>query len=274
MYQAKARGKGCYVIYDSKSPGSVAAQSGLTEELRQAINDQDIGLQYLPIYDLSKMRLVALEARPFWIHPSRGKLHQSSLNDIAEQANLQKELDLLTLKMLSDEYPQLARIYHMPKVQLSMCSLHGKQRQSMETLCHRLTQGQFPTERIWLFFHEKSLVQDTENHINMFDNLSKQGVKLGLYGYGTSYSSLSSLSFMPVSALRLDPSFAAHLDNAHHYKLAKASSLAASVLDLQVFATGIAESETHRSFIEMGVTYGQGPLLGSSIELVEHQESA
>ncbi len=274
MYQAKSKGKGCYVIYDPKQPGTVATDTGLTEELRQAIKTSAIGLQYLPIYDLTKMRLIALEARPFWQHPIRGKLHHASLNDIAEQANLQKELDLLTLKMLSEEYSQLARVYHKPQIQLSICSLHGKQKQSMEKLQRTLADVQFSTQYLWLFFHEKQLVQDTENHINMFDNLSKQGVKLGLYGYGTSYSSLSSLSFMPVAAIRLDPSFAAHLDNSHHYKLAKASSLAAAELGLQMFATGIAQPDTHRRFIEMGVIYGQGPLLGSSIEMLDHQESA
>lgn len=274
MYQAKAKGKGCFVVYNPRSPGHKVAESGLGEELRQAMGTLAIGLQYLPIYDLSKVKLIALEARPYWQHPSLGKIHQDRLNDIAEHAHLRLELDLLTLQMLAQEYPQLARIYHNPRIQLTLSSLHGKQKHSLRQLKKQLKSPQLPAEKLWLFFHEKAMVQDTENHINLFDTLSKIKANLGLYAYGTSYSSLSSLSFMPVSALKLDPSFAAHLDSPHHYKLAKASALAASVLGLDVYATGIKDTEAHRQFIEMGVLKGQGPMLGSSMELIEHQESA
>ena len=274
MYQAKSKGKGCYVIYDPHSPSSKNAESSMVEEFRQALENAEIGLQYLPIYDLSNMRLVALEARPIWISPSRGKLHQASLNDVAEQANLKLELDLLILDMLSGEYPALARLHHDPKIHVSISSLHGKQEQWMQQLSQRILNNHCPVANLALFFQEKALVANTENHINMFDCLSKLGITLGLNGYGTSYSSLTSLSFMPISAIRLDPSFATHLYNAHHYKLAKASSQAAKVLELEVFATGIEEADTQGKFMEMGVAFGQGPMLGCSIEMLEHFQSA
>ncbi|MGI2260666.1 diguanylate cyclase domain-containing protein [Shewanella sp. GXUN23E] len=274
MYQAKAKGKGCYVIYDPKSPANNTADSGLGDALRLALLRQEIGIQYLPVYDLARMKLVALEARAYWQHPVKGKLHQNRLRDIAEQAHLERELDWLTLDLISQEYAQLSRIYHTPKLQLTISSIHGKKRESLELLHKRLASSQCPAADLWLMFHEKALVQDTENHINMFDSLSKLGVNLGLYSYGTSYSSLSSLTFMPIKAIKLDASFATHLDSSHHYRLAKASCLAASVLGLQVFATGIEDTEAHRQFIEMGVPFGQGPLLGSSIEMPPARKSA
>ncbi|WP_394205712.1 diguanylate cyclase domain-containing protein [Shewanella waksmanii] len=268
MYQAKSKGKGCYVIFDEQSHTQLIKDVELEIELRQAIAENKLAIQYFPVMDLASENIIAIEPTLYWLHPQLGKIKQAQLNNIAEHCNLTKELDLYLLEQLNKEYPQLQDSpLANTGLHLTIASQHLKHKHAVRKLKNRLKQCLFKAENIWLFFDEKEFVLDTENHINAFDLLKKLNMNLGLCAYGTAHSALSSLTFLPLKGLKLDSSYISHLEHEQHQRLLKAHNLSAQALELTLFVEGVGNELQKQQLINLGVKEGQGPALGQAFNI-------
>lgn len=265
MYLAKSRGKGCYVVFDDAGQQQQLEAFALEQELKDALNYQQLALQYIPIYDLQRLIPIAFEARLLWQHPRLGKINQLQLCNMAEQCNLQMELDKHALTLLYSEYNRLPNA--SCQVQIALSSQHLTHKHALRSLKNTLKACPFATNKLLLLFNEQALSKDTENHINGFEQLKKLGVGLGVNHYGTGYSALTSLTFLPISTLKLDPSYASQLDNERHGKLIKAFLLSAQTLELECYCTGINDDEHINKFVHLGFARGQGKQLGTSFTL-------
>ena len=274
MYQAKTNGKGCYVIFDDKSHKQLDKDIELELELRNAISSRSLLISYLPIEDLQTGETLALEPRLYWNHPSLGKIKQAKLLNIAEHCSLTTELDIFLLETLNSEYAQLQKMSlgHLP-LHINISGHHLKHKHALRHLKNKLKQSFFSSEQLWLFFDEQGFIFDTDNHINAFDLLTKLDVNLALSGYGSAHSALSSLTFLPLKGLKLDPSYPCHLDSKQHKKLLNAHFLTAQALELKVFVDGISTKQQKELMIEIGFKQGQGQALGKVLRLQEVETS-
>lgn len=273
MYQAKSNGKGCYVIFDDKSHKQLDKDIELEQELRNAIANHSLLISYLPIQNLSTGETVALEPRLYWNHPSLGKIKQAKLINIAEHCHLTTQLDIYLLESLNNEYSGLRErsLDHLP-LHLNISGQHLKHKHGLRQLKNKLKKLRFNNQQIWLFFDEQGFIFDTDNHIYAFEQITKLDVNLALSGYGSPHSALSSLTFLPLKGLKLDPSYACHLDSKQHVKLLNAHFLAAQALDLSVFVDGISTKSQQETMQQIGFEQGQGQALGEVVRLGEVSE--
>ncbi|PIW59776.1 diguanylate cyclase [Shewanella sp. CG12_big_fil_rev_8_21_14_0_65_47_15] len=270
MYQAKANGKGCYVIFDDSSSEQAMQDAAFENDFRLALQAHALQLSYSPIVDLQTQQPYALECRLFWEHPQRGTIQQEQLSVLAEQANLTVELDKYTITALDSTYIELLRCHgDQLDLHLMLSSQHLKHKHVLRSLKNTLKQTRLNLNRLWLFFNEKSLVQETENHINGFALLQKLGVNLGISHYGSGHSSLNSLLFLPIKALKLDTNIAKQLQDEQHIKLISAYQKTASTLDLLIFAGGLTNQEQIQIFSSLGYQFGQGGALTDTFTLLE-----
>lgn len=273
MYQAKANGKGCYVIFDDRSSQQAIQDAAFENDFRRALQHAELQLNYLPIVDLNTQEVYALESRLFWEHPQRGTVQQDQLNALAEQANLIVELDKYTLAALDKTYPQLLRNYgDKLDLHVMLSSQHIKHKHVLRNLKNVLKETQLNLSRLWLFFNEKALVQETENHINGFELLDKLGVNLGISHYGSGHSALNNLLFLRIKGLKLDANITQQLQNEQHIKLMSAYQKAASTLGLKTFVDGIHSEEQIRIFSSLGYQFGQGIALAETFSLTDNQQ--
>lgn len=266
MYQAKSNGKGCYVVYDNSANQQKAHDITLEIELREAIAKKALALQYFPVMTLDSEKVIALEPRLYWQHSQLGKIKQAQLNNIAEHCNLVKELDLYLFEQINKDYPKLTGIINADtQLHLNISSEHLKHKHAVRKLKNRIKECYFKPDNLWVFFDEKSFVRDSDSHISTFDMLNKLRLNIGLCAYGSAHSALSSLSFLPLCGLKLDPSYISHLSNPQHKKLLKAHQLAAEALDLTLFVQGVKTDLQRQQLASLGFFAGQGLALGQSI---------
>ncbi|MGL4220078.1 MAG: putative bifunctional diguanylate cyclase/phosphodiesterase, partial [Shewanella sp.] len=273
MYQAKANGKGCYVIFDDSASQQKMQDIAFENDFRQALQADELQLNFLPIVDLQTRQTRSLECQLSWEHPQWGSIPQEVLSKLAEQANLQVELDKYAIRLLDKCYHQLL-ISHGDNLDLHLMlsSQHLKHKHILRGLKTTLKQTQLPLSQLWLFFNEKALVQETENHISGFELLNKLGVNLGISHYGSGHSPLNSLLFLPLKGLKLDANITKQLQDEQHIKLMSAYQKAASTLELQTFVDGLQSPEQINIFHALGYRFGQGCALASPFALVETQQ--
>ncbi len=88
MYAAKARGPNNFAFYDPAMSERVSGQLALRDELRLALQKQQLELYYQPIIDAASGRVSSAEALLRWHHPERGLLSPGSFIAVAEQSGL------------------------------------------------------------------------------------------------------------------------------------------------------------------------------------------
>ena len=109
-------------------------------------------------------------------------------------------------------------------------------------------------------------MQDDESQLRELKTL---GVHLALDDFGTGYSSLSYLARFPIDILKIDQSFVAQLGLAADVPpLVRSVVQLGSSLNLFTVAEGV-ETEAQLALLRgMGVTYGQGFLLGRPMDAI------
>ncbi|MGI2002141.1 sensor domain-containing phosphodiesterase [Shewanella frigidimarina] len=259
MYQAKANGKGCYVIFDDKLSAQSKLQHELEIDFKKALDQQEFEINYVEIVDFTTGEIIAIEPHVEWHHPDQGLIEHGKMKQLAAQYQLTLNLDGYIFHNLNDKY-QFLKTHYGPTayLHLSISSQHIKNKFVLRNLKQTIKSSHINLEKLILFFNEKALVQDTENHINGFELISQLGVQIGIDGYGTGYSSLSCLSFLPIKALKLDDDISKHLLNDKQLQLVKAYQLTAQTLNLDMYATTVDTQQQVRQFLELGYVRGQG----------------
>ena len=72
MYQAKARGKARYEVFEARMHAETLARLELENELRRALERNELSLLYQPIVSLRDGTITGMEALVRWEHPRRG----------------------------------------------------------------------------------------------------------------------------------------------------------------------------------------------------------
>jgi predicted signal transduction protein with EAL and GGDEF domain len=86
MYEAKDKGKACYVLFQPQLRITAINRLALDSDLRRALDQKEFILHYQPIIDLKTKRIVGFEALIRWNHPTRGLIGPAEFISIASPA--------------------------------------------------------------------------------------------------------------------------------------------------------------------------------------------
>ena len=99
MYRAKSGGRGRYEIFDDEMRALVLSRMATEQDLRTAIDRDELEVHFQPIVDLSDGRPVGLEALVRWRHPERGMLGPDQFVGVSEETGLIVELGRRVLEL-------------------------------------------------------------------------------------------------------------------------------------------------------------------------------
>jgi EAL domain-containing protein (putative c-di-GMP-specific phosphodiesterase class I) len=109
-------------------------------------------------------------------------------------------------------------------------------------------------------------MHDTARGLSVLRGLRAIGVRISVDDYGTGYSSLARLRYLPVNELKLDRSFVAELHaDSRTAAIVESTIQLAHSLGLRLVAEGIETAETLQLLKAMNCDVGQGYHLGRPI---------
>jgi diguanylate cyclase (GGDEF)-like protein len=256
MYTAKSSREGVHV-YVPDPHGGTGDRLRTMEELRTALDGDELEVHLQPQVSLVDGRVVGTEALVRWRHPTRGLLSPAELLPAAEQAGLMRPLTDAVLELALAAAAQWWTGQVPVSVNLSAANVNdldlpGKVAEAL--VRHRL-----PAAALTLELVEDTLMADPERGRTVLAELRRLGVRTSIDDYGTGYSSLAYLRRLPADELKLDRSLTADVGSDPRAAAIVEHTVAlAHDLGLSLVAEGVEDDATAAVLADLRCDVAQG----------------
>ncbi|WP_236574504.1 putative bifunctional diguanylate cyclase/phosphodiesterase [Shewanella algae] len=270
MFQAKEGGRDNCMIYNSEMEVKAHQNLLIQNELRYAIERQQLSLVYQPIVD-SQGQLTGAEALLRWQHPQQGNISPADFIPIAEGSGLISEIGhWVILEVCRFIREQQAKGIKVPKIAINLSARQFNQPEFVERLIALLKAQGIATDALELELTEYALLTNLCIMNTRIDLLKKAGISVAIDDFGTGYSSLSYLQNLPLSRLKIDASFVQKIGSGRSADaIVRAIVEMAHSLELKVVAEGV-ETAQQRAFLnQLGCDSFQGYLFSQPLSETE-----
>ena len=266
LYEAKRRGSDTIEVFDTSMRDDRAELVVLEQELRRAIERDEIEVHYQPIARLADMNLAGFEALVRWRHPSLGLLAPESFIGLAEQTGMIKDIGRTVLNEAGRQLGIWQRAFRPAEPVFAAVNISSAQLiepdliDEIKQVLHRegLRRGSLKIE-----VTESLVMQYPERAGQILERFAELGVGISCDDFGTGYSSLSSLRKLPFDTLKVDQSFiAADAADPRASIILESIITLGHALGLNIVAEGIENQEQVDRLGQLNCDLGQGYFIG------------
>ncbi len=276
MYAAKADGPGQARVFSPILISRSRSRLRLINDLRAALESDQLDVHYQPVVDLVTGRLLGVEALCRWMHPERGAVPPSDFIVAAEESGLIDALDRWVLHRACRDAAAMRGDGVLPPhayVAVNIFAGH-LERPGFETdLTIALAQTGMPAHALVLEVTESAIMRDPDASLRLLERLQRLGVRVAIDDFGTGYSSLRRLSQLPMATLKIDRGFVHEItDRPDHRAIVTAVIDLGRALELTSTAEGIETFADLRLLRDLGCHAGQGFLWSPALPVPQLAE--
>ncbi|WP_244645868.1 PAS-domain containing protein [Bradyrhizobium campsiandrae] len=266
LYQAKAKGRGAYQLFEPEMEAAARSRHALEHDLRGALEASQFHLVFQPQVRLDTTELTGFEALLRWKHPSRGFVSPAEFIPIAEENGLIVPIGEWVLRRAcatAASWPDVTVAVNLSPVQF-------RSRGLVAMVTSALAEAGLPPQRLELEVTETALLDDSEATIGILHQLRALGVRVSLDDFGVGYSSLSYLRKFPFDRIKIDRSFVGTLgESPESVAIVRTIASLGSVLGVETTAEGVETAEQLDFVRECGCTAVQGYYFGKPCPAAE-----
>jgi diguanylate cyclase (GGDEF)-like protein len=258
MYQGKHGAVGV-VVYEPRTASHPTHSLIVQQELRLALERDELVLFYQPRIALSDGSVPGVEALVRWRHPERGLLPPDEFLPVAERSGLIEPLtDWVLRRALSDQDQwRAAGVPWTVAVNVSARNLESPQLH--RTVRELISADGGTSERLHIEVTETALAMDATAAAEVVEALAGEGLTIAIDDFGIGYTSLSQLRSLPVSEIKIDRTFVSDLaDNAQDRAIVRSVIELGHSLGFQVTAEGVETRGVAEWLTDAGCDHAQG----------------
>ncbi|TDC81193.1 EAL domain-containing protein [Micromonospora sp. KC606] len=259
MYAAKAAGKAAYRVCTPALRESAVTRAELIADLRRAVDERQLHLDYQPIVDLATGQVRSAEALVRWRHPRLGLLNPAAFLPLAEETGLVVPLDRWVIHEACRAAATWRQRVPDATVAVNIAAAHLRRPDLIATVTAATAGAGLAPRALTLELTESALIDGSEAVLERLAQLRELGIRIAIDDFGTGYSSLSYLHRIPATELKIDRSFVARLDSdTRAYATVEMVTRLAGAFDLAVVAEGVETEGQHAAVTAIGCVHGQG----------------
>jgi diguanylate cyclase (GGDEF)-like protein len=270
MYESKKRGRNTATLYAGHMGESVQNRLRAEQDLRRALQHNELRLYFQPIVELATGQTVGAEALLRWQRAGVGLCSPADFIGIAEESGL-----ILPIGewVLDAACAQLRRWSDQGQPWWVSLNLSARQFQDPR-LVHKVRAAIERTgiapRQLEIEVTETVAMLHPETAVATFSQLQAMDIRITIDDFGTGYSSLSYLKRIPAGKIKIDRSFInGYNRNPDDTAIVRTIVALAQSLERQTVAEGIETAEQYAAVQQLGCTQAQGFWINSPVPAEE-----
>lgn len=271
---AKRDGRANYKIYTPSMSEEVHRRVEVGHQLRRALENDELTLNYQAKVDLATQRITGAEALLRWSNDKLGFVSPEEFIPIAEETGLIVPIGEWVLRTACMEAAKWRSPDGLPvQVAVNLSALQFMHGDLVARTISCLNDSGLDPKSLDLELTESLLVERPDETIIILNRLKDMGISISMDDFGTGYSSLSYLTRFPLDSLKVDRAFVTDLPHDRDaVVVVRAIVGMAKQLDLHIVAEGIETSGQMEFLHGLGCQTGQGYLFSKPISNKQFME--
>lgn len=235
----------------------------IAESLFDAISQDQFELHYQPQVHIAQHKLAGIEVLLRWMHPDLGIIEPDEFIAIAEESGFIVHVGKWVIEHALSQYKLWAtnlgdRLKGI-KLSINLSPLQLMDENLVADVNEMLKRYEMDASNLIFELTETAMMSDSQKNIAILNQLKDLGINLSMDDFGTEYSSLNYLRFLPITQIKIDRSFIKAFQHSRRdAAVVKHTISLAEALGMDVIAEGV-ETETELKFLrENGCTLVQG----------------
>ena len=263
LYQAKRERRGTLRVFRPEMMSELEKRTRREAELRRALAEGELELEYQPLVDVRKRSIVGFEALLRWRHPSEGQVPPSDFIPLAEETALIVPIGAWVLHeacAAATTWPgSIAVAVNLSAVQFRHAGL-------LAVIDAALAGSGLDPRRLEVEITESVLLDNLPVVIELLHGLRNRGIRVSLDDFGTGQSSLSHVQAFPFDKIKIDRSFVQAMgERRESLAVVRAIAGMGASLQVQTTAEGVETEQQFAMIAHEGCTEAQGYLFGRSM---------
>ena len=250
-----------------------AERLAFENDLRRAMERDELLIHYQPKLETRTGRVVGAEALIRWVHPKRGLVSPGEFIPVAESIGLIGTMGEWVLQNACRDMAGLNGKGLSVSVNVSRYQLQSPGLSTSVQLA--LSGSGLPAELLRLEVTETSVMQNFAVSRSELQSVRESGVKVALDDFGSGYSSLNALKDLPVDILKIDRSFIADVsEDDRAAAFVKTMIDLARSLGLRVVAEGVESTDQMKTLQALECDEWQGFLFSPGVPFDQFEKLA
>jgi len=269
MYEAKSSGRNCFCFFSPHMNHIAQMNAGIESDLRDALNSDQLFLEYQPIVDTASGHYVGLEALVRWNHPVRGCLYPCDFIKVADDSGLIGRIGTWVIESVCKQIALFTEEgIDLPHIAVNISPKQFQYAAMCSEILGLVTKYAIPPGKLAIEITEELLIDNSQTVREQLATLRAGGIQISIDDFGTGYSSLQYLRDLPATRLKIDQTFISRIEtSATDRAIISTIAHLAHALNMRVVAEGV-ETEAQFTLLRAsGCDEAQGYLMGRPLSV-------
>ncbi len=260
MYKAKQKGKNTYYFYDNELELKALHRVAIENQLRDAIQNQELILYFQPKISLATGEITGLEALIRWQAPTGKVIYPDSFIHIAEATGLIRYITRWVLSTVCKKLQDWSQtILGKIPISINVTALDFCDKLFLDEVFSIIDEHGIDSNLLEFELTESVFFDDISWVTYTIAQLKAHNIRLSIDDFGTGYSSFSYLQDLDIDHLKIDRSFVQGVDTSE-----RSLSIVKTIIDiginlgLQVIAEGVETKQELECLYKSGCHQAQG----------------